>query len=145
MANQKIESLHPIPPREGTLPPTILIRPLLQPAKDVSHCNLCHIAFGILLTKNHCYHCGKVFCKDCAQFSTPIPKLKITEEVRVCRPCMRTVEETGGIKHLDPKKQMEEWKNKPTSPWFPKCSKKDFSWISAKSYDPFTACYKAIP
>ena len=57
---------------------------------------------------------------------------------------MRTVAETGGVKHQTPKRVMEEWRNQQTTSWHPRFSKKDFRWISTKTYDPYTACYKAV-
>jgi growth factor-regulated tyrosine kinase substrate len=54
---------------------------------DGDVCHRCRIAFGLLQRKHHCRACGQVFCNQCSQKSTTLPKYGIEKEVRVCDAC----------------------------------------------------------
>ena len=45
------------------------------------------VKFTIYERKHHCRNCGKVFCSSCSQYQAEIPRLKIMQPVRVCKPC----------------------------------------------------------
>ena len=55
MATQDLQSVHPIPPHEGTLPRAVLIRPLLHPLKDSHNCNL-YVFHYIIIYNNTLYN-----------------------------------------------------------------------------------------
>ena len=50
-------------------------------------CIDCKVKFTIYERKHHCRNCGKVFCSSCSQYQAEIPRLKIMQPVRVCKPC----------------------------------------------------------
>jgi len=51
-------------------------------------CVDCGIKFTIYERKHHCRNCGKVFCSSCSQYQAEIPRMKIHQPVRVCKPCL---------------------------------------------------------
>ena len=50
-------------------------------------CVDCKVKFTIYERKHHCRNCGKVFCSSCSQYQAEIPRLRIMQPVRVCKPC----------------------------------------------------------
>lgn len=36
-----------------------------QHEEDVEECNNCKQGFSVTKRKNHCRHCGRIFCADC--------------------------------------------------------------------------------
>ena len=51
-------------------------------------CVGCTVKFTIYERRHHCRACGKVFCSSCSQYQSMIPKMKIHQKVRVCKPCL---------------------------------------------------------
>jgi growth factor-regulated tyrosine kinase substrate len=54
---------------------------------DSSVCMRCRISFTTFNRKHHCRNCGDTFCNDCCNKRIPLPKLGITDSVRVCESC----------------------------------------------------------
>ncbi|XP_022916819.1 hepatocyte growth factor-regulated tyrosine kinase substrate [Onthophagus taurus] len=54
---------------------------------DGEVCHHCRVQFGVMQRKHHCRACGQVFCGQCSQKNTPLPKFGIEKEVRVCDAC----------------------------------------------------------
>eukprot|EP00026_Physarum_polycephalum_P006059 Phypoly_transcript_06100.p1 GENE.Phypoly_transcript_06100~~Phypoly_transcript_06100.p1 ORF type:complete len:426 (+),score=67.90 Phypoly_transcript_06100:71-1348(+) len=144
LAPQELETLHPKVPEGALLPPPAIIRPPLQPDDEAPNCNLCGVGFTMKKRRTHCRHCGKVFCADCTNSKTAIKKMRHVNPVKVCRTCMRIVEETGGVKYQNPKKEIEEWRKSPEVQWVPKCSKRDYEWEPAKFVSENSECYTAV-
>jgi hypothetical protein len=57
-------------------------------------CVDCKVKFTIYERKHHCRNCGKVFCSSCSQYQAEIPRLKIMQPVRVCKPCHTNLTKT---------------------------------------------------
>ena len=55
--------------------------------EGVEECVDCGVKFTIYERKHHCRNCGKVFCSSCSQYQAEIPRMKIHQPVRVCKPC----------------------------------------------------------
>jgi hypothetical protein len=55
--------------------------------EGVGACVDCGIKFHHFERRHHCRNCGKVFCSSCSQYQADIPRLKIMQPVRVCKPC----------------------------------------------------------
>ncbi|XP_076344806.1 phosphatidylinositol-3,5-bisphosphate 3-phosphatase MTMR3-like isoform X3 [Tachypleus tridentatus] len=60
---------------------------LWVPDHAVTHCMSCGNKFGFFCRKHHCRHCGKVFCNQCCNRMTPVPREKLFSPVRVCQAC----------------------------------------------------------
>ncbi|KRT79297.1 hypothetical protein AMK59_6930 [Oryctes borbonicus] len=54
---------------------------------DGEVCHRCRVTFTVMQRKHHCRACGQVFCHQCSQKSTTLPKFGIEKEVRVCDAC----------------------------------------------------------
>jgi len=54
---------------------------------DSSVCMRCRATFTTFNRKHHCRNCGDTFCNDCCNKRIPLPKLGITDQVRVCESC----------------------------------------------------------
>ena len=64
--------------------------------------------------------------------------------MKVCRPCMRVVDETGGgEKYQTTKKVIEEWSKSPGVTWVPKCSKRAYEWQEVQ-FNSATKCFVAV-
>ena len=50
-------------------------------------CFGCGVKFNIYERRHHCRSCGKLFCSSCSKYQSSIPKMKIVQKVRVCKPC----------------------------------------------------------
>eukprot|EP00095_Tigriopus_kingsejongensis_P009945 maker-scaffold981_size73921-snap-gene-0.19 protein:Tk09945 transcript:maker-scaffold981_size73921-snap-gene-0.19-mRNA-1 annotation:"low quality protein: wd repeat and fyve domain-containing protein 3" len=50
-------------------------------------CVGCGVKFTIYERRHHCRACGKLFCSSCSQYQCSIPRMKILQKVRVCKPC----------------------------------------------------------
>ncbi|KAK9704184.1 VHS domain [Popillia japonica] len=54
---------------------------------DGEVCHRCRVQFTVVQRKHHCRACGQVFCGQCSQKNTTLPKFGIEKEVRVCDSC----------------------------------------------------------
>lgn len=54
---------------------------------DGDVCHRCRVVFGILQRKHHCRACGQVFCAQCSNKVSTLPKIGFEKEVRVCEAC----------------------------------------------------------
>ena len=78
----------------------------------VTNCAGCHAGFGVWTRKHHCRNCGNIFCYECSNYSSVIPKfitdrpdpadywnishyLKMLrgKRARVCELCYLTIDE----------------------------------------------------
>ncbi|XP_029052960.1 myotubularin-related protein 3 isoform X3 [Osmia bicornis bicornis] len=60
---------------------------LWVPDHAVSRCMGCDTEFWLGRRKHHCRCCGKIFCADCSENSTPLPSEQLYNPVRVCSEC----------------------------------------------------------
>ncbi|XP_011501347.1 PREDICTED: myotubularin-related protein 3 isoform X1 [Ceratosolen solmsi marchali] len=60
---------------------------LWVPDHAVNRCMGCDTEFWLGRRKHHCRCCGKIFCADCSENSTPLPNEQLYNPVRVCRDC----------------------------------------------------------
>ncbi|XP_033221673.1 myotubularin-related protein 3 [Belonocnema kinseyi] len=60
---------------------------LWVPDHAVDHCMGCGIEFWLGRRRHHCRSCGRVFCADCSENSTPLPSEQLYNPVRVCSDC----------------------------------------------------------
>ncbi|KAK2575127.1 hypothetical protein KPH14_008846 [Odynerus spinipes] len=58
---------------------------------DGDDCHRCRVTFSILQRKHHCRACGQVFCAQCSNKTTTLPKIGFEKEVRVCEACYEQV------------------------------------------------------
>jgi hypothetical protein len=101
MAPQWLYSTAPPAPPVTTLPPDVSFRPPWQPDEQAGNCTGCSAKFGLFKRRHHCRHCGRVFCDGCTNHQMKIPALSYDEPVRVCHPCHKTVESTGGSRYQE--------------------------------------------
>ncbi|XP_036149001.1 myotubularin-related protein 3 isoform X4 [Monomorium pharaonis] len=60
---------------------------LWVPDHAVTRCMGCNTEFWLGRRKHHCRCCGKIFCADCSENSTPLPNEQLYNPVRVCIDC----------------------------------------------------------
>ncbi|KAJ8917303.1 hypothetical protein NQ315_002321 [Exocentrus adspersus] len=60
---------------------------LWVPDHAVSRCTGCGTEFWLGRRRHHCRKCGKIFCADCSENSTPLPSEQLYNPVRVCTGC----------------------------------------------------------
>ncbi|XP_043288971.1 myotubularin-related protein 4 isoform X2 [Venturia canescens] len=60
---------------------------LWVPDHAVNRCMGCNTEFWLGRRKHHCRCCGKIFCADCSEHSTPLPSEQLYNPVRVCSDC----------------------------------------------------------
>ncbi|XP_031369854.1 myotubularin-related protein 3 isoform X2 [Apis dorsata] len=60
---------------------------LWVPDHAVNRCMGCDTEFWLGRRKHHCRCCGKIFCADCSENSTPLPNEQLYNPVRVCSDC----------------------------------------------------------
>ncbi|XP_057319209.1 myotubularin-related protein 3 isoform X1 [Microplitis mediator] len=60
---------------------------LWVPDHAVNRCMGCDTEFWLGRRKHHCRGCGKIFCADCSENSTPLPSEQLYTPVRVCSEC----------------------------------------------------------
>ncbi|XP_077260053.1 hepatocyte growth factor regulated tyrosine kinase substrate [Temnothorax americanus] len=58
---------------------------------DGEVCHRCRVTFGMVQRKHHCRACGQVFCGQCSNKVSTLPKFGIEKEVRVCEACYEQV------------------------------------------------------
>ncbi|XP_044016071.1 hepatocyte growth factor-regulated tyrosine kinase substrate isoform X2 [Aphidius gifuensis] len=54
---------------------------------DGDDCHRCRVSFNYIQRKHHCRACGQVFCAQCSNKKSMLPKFGIEKEVRVCEAC----------------------------------------------------------
>ncbi|XP_063988143.1 myotubularin-related protein 3 isoform X1 [Diachasmimorpha longicaudata] len=74
MSWEAVEELGPVPT-------------LWVPDHAVNRCMGCDTEFWLGRRKHHCRCCGKIFCADCSENSTPLPSEQLYNPVRVCSDC----------------------------------------------------------
>ncbi|CAG9861292.1 unnamed protein product [Phyllotreta striolata] len=62
-------------------------RTLWVPDHAVSRCTGCSTEFWLGRRRHHCRKCGRIFCADCSENSTPLPSEHLYNPVRVCTNC----------------------------------------------------------
>ncbi|XP_044002775.1 myotubularin-related protein 3 isoform X3 [Aphidius gifuensis] len=60
---------------------------LWVPDHAVNRCMGCDTEFWLGRRKHHCRCCGRIFCADCSENSTPLPSEQLYNPVRVCSEC----------------------------------------------------------
>lgn len=50
-------------------------------------CLACKVRFTMYERRHHCRNCGNLFCSSCSRYQAEIPRLKIHQQVRVCKNC----------------------------------------------------------
>lgn len=63
---------------------------------EVVACRACSEVFSWMRWKHHCRNCGKVFCGDCSNKQSAIPRLGI-DQARVCDSCFLVLKKVGGV------------------------------------------------
>ncbi|KAJ7394405.1 hypothetical protein OS493_000214 [Desmophyllum pertusum] len=65
------------------------------PDELVNYCsnNKCRAPFTQTRRRHHCRCCGRVFCHNCTDQSTPIPAFGYEQLVRVCNPCFALIDD----------------------------------------------------
>jgi len=58
---------------------------------DGEVCHRCRVTFSMVQRKHHCRACGQVFCGQCSNKVSTLPKFGIEKEVRVCEACYEQV------------------------------------------------------
>ncbi|XP_076180922.1 phosphatidylinositol-3,5-bisphosphate 3-phosphatase MTMR4 isoform X2 [Ptiloglossa arizonensis] len=64
---------------------------LWVPDHAVNRCMGCNTEFWLGRRKHHCRCCGKIFCADCSENSTPLPSEQLYNPVRVCSDCFSRI------------------------------------------------------
>ncbi|XP_076632772.1 phosphatidylinositol-3,5-bisphosphate 3-phosphatase MTMR4 isoform X1 [Colletes latitarsis] len=64
---------------------------LWVPDHAVNRCMGCNTEFWLGRRKHHCRCCGKIFCADCSENSTPLPSEQLYNPVRVCSDCFNRI------------------------------------------------------
>ncbi|XP_074030233.1 phosphatidylinositol-3,5-bisphosphate 3-phosphatase MTMR4 isoform X2 [Leptinotarsa decemlineata] len=73
-------------------------RTLWVPDHAVNKCTGCSTEFWLGRRRHHCRKCGKIFCADCSENSTPLPSEHLFNPVRVCTNCFSELQrDCGGI------------------------------------------------
>ncbi|CAG9820540.1 unnamed protein product [Phaedon cochleariae] len=62
-------------------------RTLWVPDHAVNRCTGCSTEFWLGRRRHHCRRCGRIFCADCSENSTPLPSEDHYNPVRVCTNC----------------------------------------------------------
>lgn len=83
------------------------ISTLWVPDHAVSRCTGCQTQFWLGRRKHHCRNCGRIFCADCSENSTPLPSEQLYSPVRVCTTCFSKLRRDCGeipdhCKHASP-------------------------------------------
>lgn len=58
-----------------------------KPDSSTNECTKCRSPFTSARRRHHCRRCGDIFCAECSNKTSPIPKLNIEQPVRVCNDC----------------------------------------------------------
>ena len=56
--------------------------PVWVPDEETPSCTRCDVEFWVFVRRHHCRLCGRVFCHDCSDHSTPIPGAWVCVGVR---------------------------------------------------------------
>lgn len=81
------------------------VRPQWVSDDSRPRCHRCNTSFGLVTRRHHCRGCGEVFCDTCTTGRTHVgipatrpseaPVLRSAEAVRVCAPCLNTIQGNG--------------------------------------------------
>ncbi|XP_046608282.1 myotubularin-related protein 3 isoform X1 [Neodiprion virginianus] len=72
---------------------------LWVPDHAVNRCMGCDTEFWLGRRKHHCRGCGKIFCADCSENSTPLPSEQLYNPVRVCSDCFSRLHHVSPCQH----------------------------------------------
>lgn len=62
-----------------------------QRDEDVTCCGQCKRSFSWFFRRHHCRCCGMIFCADCTPYTSPVPFRGVTQNVRVCHECLKSI------------------------------------------------------
>lgn len=59
---------------------------------DGKVCHRCRVEFSLTQRKHHCRNCGQIFCGQCSNKTSTLPRYGIEKEVRVCDGCFAEIQ-----------------------------------------------------
>ena len=71
-------------------------------------CFLCRSTFSIVSRKHHCRNCGQVFCGQCSNKTSTLPRFGIEKDVRVCDGCFDQLQKPQTAPAVGAKKDEDE-------------------------------------
>lgn len=88
---------------------------LWVPDHAVNRCMGCDTEFWLGRRKHHCRGCGKIFCADCSENSTPLPSEQLYNPVRVCSDCFSRLHHVSPCQHIKLQMKIQDNENEPVS------------------------------